>query len=149
MLSDTDIDEILQPIYDEMAQVKALADIARLTDLVRKKAITITQWSAAVAFIRKTQQSRRLDPPPSIALPPPTPRLPPPQAKNSDIIYNELMKELDREDVAEVRRIKRREEKRRNRARKCGSEPPAYVNALLSQDLGDMPPPPQYSEFDF
>jgi hypothetical protein len=103
MLSDTDIDEILQPIYDEMAQVKALADIARLTDLVRKKAITITQWSAAVAIIRKTQQSRRLDPPPSIALPPPTPRLPPPLAKNSDIIYNELMKELDREDVAEAK----------------------------------------------
>ena len=191
MLSDTDIDGILQPIYNEMALAKSLVDLARITDLLRKKAITFAQWSTASAIIRKrtpraeveprdtitqrrgnvltlfrdgiisketlskelseiAQQSRRLNSSPSIAPPPPVPRiLPPPLPKHlpPDIIYNELMHELDREDVTEVRRIKRREEKRRSRARKYGYEPPAYVNALLAQSAQAqvLAPPPQYA----
>ena len=89
---------------------------------------------------------------PSVSVPMPTLRprpvpVPvPTQRPSSQLVYDELMDELDREDAVAARSINRRKTKRQHRARrKCGIEPPAYSNAIESSHSGcelDTPPPP-------
>ena len=73
-------------------------------------------------------------------LPPPPKHLPP------DIAYGELLEDLDREDARANRRVNRRSARQRNRARRAGIEPPAYVNAVALSTPGEVPeqssPPP-------
>lgn len=67
--------------------------------------------------------------------------------KNSEIAYKDLLSELNIQEAKQNARLKRKLAKQRNKKRRAGIEPPAYVNAV--NDRGQIktigPPPPQYS----
>ena len=106
---------------------------------------------ALLALIYKTHPYPLVDETPALPVkpaPPPTPKPPPP-----DLVYAALIEDLDREDAGAARRVKRSKARRRNRARRIGVEPPAYVNAVAlgfhsvpsEQSAPAAPPPPPYA----
>lgn len=73
--------------------------------------------------------------------PPPLPKHLPP-----DIVYGDLLGDLDREESRARQKGNRTRARQRNRARRAGIEPPAYVNAVALPNSDKVPeqsnPPP-------
>ena len=127
----TNDDVIMSPTYPKPIEVIGVKPI----EVIYPKPIEVIGVIPARVQLTPTLRPR----PPPVPVPVPTQR--PPQ-----LVYDELMDELDREDAVAARSINRRKTKRQHRARrKCGIEPPAYSNAIASSHNGgelDTPPPP-------
>lgn len=68
--------------------------------------------------------------------------------KNSEIAYKNLLSELNIQEAKQAAKLKRKLAKQRNKKRRAGIEPPAYVNAVndISATRFIGPPPPQYPQ---